>query len=237
MSSLRPTMPPGSQRPSCPRGSARRCSRRRRPCVAQHREAGAAQRREQQLAALAQRVGRSSSSTISQTNSLSSTQPVTVRAGVAEGAGLGQPGVVDAARRSPPRCAPAPRAARRPARRCRARARPSRAQIQPLLDGHLEQPQRVGRRAPDRGRPHLVDRLQALGRAHPAERDRHRADLLEARLGGPELHVRAERVGQRDPVPGPHAGDRQRVREALAPPAPVLGVSSTRSGGPVVPLV
>ena len=92
-----------------------------------------------------------------------------------------------------------------------------------LLDRDLEQAQRVGRRAHQRRGPDLGDGLQALHRGHPAQRDDHRREGLQALPGRPELHVRAEREGERAAIARLQAGGREGPLEGGAPPRPVLG--------------
>ena len=124
-----------------------------------------------------------------------------LRARVGERADLGRARVVEAARAPrAPRCGRAPPASTRPARPCRRRARPPRARRAAPARPPPREVQRVARRAQQRGRAVLAHRLQALHGVHAAERDHERAGRLRALVGGPELHVGAERVRERDAV-------------------------------------
>jgi hypothetical protein len=78
-------------------------------------------------------------------------------------------------------------------------------------------------RAQQRRRLVLAQRRQALHRVHAAERDDHRADVLAALIRGPELNVRAERVGQGDAVARADVGGAEHRVQAAPPPRPVLG--------------
>ena len=179
--------------------------------VAQHREAGAPQRGDH-AARRARRRRRAQLvvEDLADELVLVDVQPAALRARVAERARLGQPGVVEAARAEAllDRASARP-AARRPARRCRSPARPSRAR--PRAAARPPPRAAAARRSACTRSPSRSSSAIVCSRwtgAHAAERDGHRADLLEPLLGGPELHVRAEREGERDAVARADAGDR-----------------------------
>jgi hypothetical protein len=193
--------------------------------VAQHREAGPAKRGQDQLAALALR-GRVELlvEDLADELVLEHMQAVALRARVPEWTGLGQPRVVDAGG-AEAFLDPLPHGGERRARLARADHQADRVErgLQALLDGDLQEAQRIGGRAPDRRGLDVRDRLKPLGRGHAAHRDGHGPDLVEPLVGSPELHVGPERVGERHAVGRVHAAHGQRVREQPAPPGPVVG--------------
>ena len=74
------------------------------------------------------------------------------------------------------------------------------------LARHVEQPQRIGRRAADHGGFQRFDLGQPLGARHPARRYGVRADLRRGVERRPEAQERPERERKEDPVAAVDAG-------------------------------
>ena len=103
--------------------------------------------------------------------------------------------------------------------------RPDRGErvLEPPLERDVDQAERIGRRADDRGGLELGDRSQAFAALQAAERQRERADVLDARRGRPELEVGAERERQRHAIRRGDARLAQDQRKAAPLGEPVLG--------------
>ena len=91
-----------------------------------------------------------------------------------------------------------------------------------MLERDVDQSEGVGRGADDRGRLELGDRPQTIAALQAAERQRQRADVLDAGGRRPELQVGAERERQRHTVLRGDPRRREHAGEAAPRRLPVL---------------
>src|SRR3954447_13298026 len=193
--------------------------------VADHGEAGASERGQDELAGrgVGHRRAGVGVEDLGDELVLAQVHAAAARARVGERADLREAGVVEAAR-APADLDLAPHRRDRPAGLAGAHDALDGAErlAEVVLLGDAREVDGVRRRAEQRRGAVVADRLQALQRVHAAERDHHRADVLRALVGGPELDVGAERVGERDAVVGADAGGAEHDPDVAPPPRPVL---------------
>ncbi len=241
MSSVRPTIPPGSQRSSCPPGQ--RSSRIHHDVagpVSDHRKTDPPERRQDQLTALpGRRRAQLRVEDLAVELVFEHVQSAPLRTGIAERTDLGQPGVLEAnALRSPPRSASGRCQAMPRARRCRSHARSTPAPAR----GPPPQPPRAGegrRSGCRRGR--LLPGRRSSATAGPKS-FLPAAPTSPPAAEAPPRWPRTERGGRtstpgrhgRPPAPRRQSGCGRRAPPTRPNPRPV---SRTRRGAPVVPLV
>jgi hypothetical protein len=99
------------------------------------------------------------------------------------------------------------------------------AQVAATLAGHLQEMERVGRRAHQGGGPELVHPAQARRRVLAAARDGQGPDGAGTLETGPEADEETEGEGEEDAIGRAQAGPRQHEAPAPDPPVPrLLGV-------------